>query len=84
MKIISVNKNIKDGKAILSAKIESENYPDAREIFFTYPEEFADHLPVSADPFFPAVLIPAMLAAVALFTIAVNVLAFPFRGFFVA
>ena len=62
MKIISVNKNIADGKAILSAKIESESYPEAREIFFTYPEEFADHLPVSADPFFPAVLIPAMLA----------------------
>ncbi|MFO7924701.1 MAG: hypothetical protein R6U58_13515 [Bacteroidales bacterium] len=62
MKIISVNKNITDGKAILSADIESENYPDAREIFFAYPQEFADHLPVSADPFFPAVLIPAMLA----------------------
>lgn len=61
MKIKSIHKNIKSGKAVLRAEIESESFPDAKEIFFAYPEKYAGHMPLTADPFFPAVLIPAML-----------------------
>ncbi len=62
MKIKSIHKEIKCNKAILRAEIESQHYPAAKRIFFSYPEKYANYLPETADPFFPAVLIPAMLA----------------------
>lgn len=63
MRINSISKKVSGDKAILSAEIESPGFNnDIKKIFFSFPKEYSDHMPLSADPFFPAVLIPAMVA----------------------
>ncbi len=62
MELISVTKKISNAKAILSAEINSASFKEKKTIFFSYPERFYDFLPVSADPFFPALLIPSMMS----------------------
>ncbi len=61
MKLLEVKKFIREGKAVISAEIVSSHLKEGKTIFFSYPEEFYDYLPDTADPFFPAILIPAML-----------------------
>lgn len=61
MKIIEVTRSISEGNAILSADFTSIQQTGVSTIFFSYPEEYYDFLPLTADPFFPALLIPSML-----------------------
>ena len=62
MRINSISKKVSGGKAVLSAEIESPSFNNGiKTIFFSFPKEYSDYMPLSADPFFPAVLIPAMV-----------------------
>ncbi len=61
MKLLGVKKNVMNGKAVISAEITSSHFKKSKTIFFSYPEEYYDYLPDNADPFFPAILIPAMM-----------------------
>ncbi len=61
MRVDNLQKYISDGKAVISADIEFSSYARPRTIFFAYPEKYYDCLPDSADPFFAAVLMPAMI-----------------------
>ena len=61
MKLNKITKKNTDGRVILSAEIQSENFPGIKSVFFSYPEKYQEYIPVNADPFFPAMLIPAML-----------------------
>ena len=63
MRLNHTRKYVLNGKAILSAEIESPRFTIPKNIFFCYPEKYLDFLPdESADPFFPAMLIPSMLS----------------------
>jgi len=61
MYIKNVRKNVKNGKTILSAQIESERFESTQSVFFCYPEKYYDYIPENGDPFLPVVLIPAMI-----------------------
>lgn len=56
----SITREVKNNKAVLSAEISYNQNTETQTLFFSYPEEYFDYLPQSADPFFPALLIPAM------------------------
>ncbi len=63
MRINSVAKKVSGGRAVLSAEIESPGFDNGtKTLYFSYPDKYSDYLPFSADPFFPAVLIPAMMS----------------------
>lgn len=62
MELFDVRKFISEGKSILSAYISSPEFDQPKEIFFAFPEKYFDYMPASADPFFPAILIPAMIS----------------------
>lgn len=61
MRLISVKKRLEDGKAILSAQIDSQQFGNNQYVYFSYPEKYFDYLSETADPFFAAMLIPAMM-----------------------
>jgi hypothetical protein len=61
MNLYNARKYISEGKAIISAEVECRRFPREQTVFFSYPERFYDYLPHTADPFFPALLIPAMM-----------------------
>ncbi len=60
MKLKSINKSNWEGRATLEAEIESEHFDGVKKLFFRYAEKFNDFLTTDADPFLPALLIPAM------------------------
>lgn len=62
MRLNEINKILKDDKVILSADIISKNFENHQTVFFSYPEEYWDYIPETADPFFPGLLIPCMFA----------------------
>lgn len=62
MELFDVRKYVSEGKAFLSAYVGSSGFEQPQEVFFAYPEKYFDYIPVSADAFFPAILIPAMLS----------------------
>lgn len=62
MRLNSIKKYIAGDNAIISAQFDSPTFKQPRELFFSYPGRYIDYLPESADPFFPALLIPSMLA----------------------
>jgi len=62
MVIQSIEKIKKGDKAILRAQINSQAFTNPQSVFFSYPGRFLDFLPETADPFFPAMLIPSMLS----------------------
>ena len=61
MRIFKIKKYISENKAILSAWVDSSAFSKPQNIFFCYPSKYIDYLHETADPFFPAVLIPAMI-----------------------
>ncbi len=61
MKLYQIHKYLQKGKVILSAEVESSGFSRPQTIFYSYPERLYDAVPVSADPFFPALLVPAMM-----------------------
>ena len=61
MRIHKIKKQISNKKAILSATVDSYTFSEPQNIFFCFPAKYMDYLPETADPFFPAVLIPAMI-----------------------
>lgn len=62
MELFDVQKYVSDQKAVLSAKVSVPGKEQPQEVFFAFPEKYYDYMPMTADPFFPAILIPAMLA----------------------
>lgn len=56
----SIDKELNDSFAILSGEIQLEECNRTEYVFFRYPKEYYDFMPVCADPFFPCLLIPAM------------------------
>lgn len=61
MKLFNIRKYLAEGKAVISAELESSYFDGSKTLYFSYPEQYYEYLPESADPFFPAILIPAML-----------------------
>ena len=61
MQIINIEKTFKDRKVTLTADVKISGQKEPERLFFCYPEKFADYLPLSADSFFPAMLIPSMV-----------------------
>jgi hypothetical protein len=62
MKVSNCKKYISEGKAILSADIESGSFQGVKQVFFSYPERYFDFLSSWGDAFLPTVLIPAMIS----------------------
>lgn len=63
MRLNQISKYVKDGRVFLSAEVESASFQAPQTLFFSYPGEFYHDVPSTADPFLPALLIPAMFAA---------------------
>lgn len=61
MKLYHIQKYLEKGRVILSALVESSGFAKPQTLFYSYPEKYYDSVPVSADPFFPALLVPAMM-----------------------
>lgn len=61
MILLSIKKEVLLDKVILTAQIKSEKSGLDEELFFSYPSRFSDFVSETADPFFPALLIPCML-----------------------
>lgn len=60
MKLLGVEKRVADGTVRLSGYFQRPGNPEQLEAFFEYPEEFASLVAENADPFVPALLLPAM------------------------
>jgi hypothetical protein len=58
----SIKKIFNEGRVILSGEITSPGFDKPENLFFSYPEEFDYSLNSDADPFFAAMLIPAMMS----------------------
>lgn len=60
MKLLQVEKRISDEKVRLVGIVQVDNLGKEIELYFEYPQRFADFLIESADAFVPALLLPAM------------------------
>jgi hypothetical protein len=60
MKLIAVEKNIKNGAVRLTGHVRRSEGRGELEVFFQYPEAFAPLVAANADPFVPLLLLPAM------------------------
>lgn len=60
MKLKSIEKKINDDRVQIIGTVEVETLGKEIEIYFEYPQRFADCLTEDADAFVPALLLPAM------------------------
>ena len=60
MHLKKIKKYTSNGKVFLTAEVEAKHFNKAKQIFFSYPEKYVNYIPENADPFFPAVMMPAM------------------------
>ncbi|NEO34139.1 MAG: hypothetical protein F6K36_27785 [Symploca sp. SIO3C6] len=60
MKLVHVEKRISNEKVRLVGIVQMDNLGQEIELYFEYPQRFADFVIESADAFVPALLLPAM------------------------
>lgn len=62
MHLLSISRTVRGGTIRLTGLVQRGDSSDPTDVWFEFPEVYADWVPESADPFAAALLVPAMMA----------------------